>query len=107
MLYDPSAVKRLASAGCVLPPTRRSRSGTGGCQGCESASTTASAREPGLDAGAPGRLSCVALQEEEQQRPGVGYGIVLRSMIQPGEPGAGTRTSLGSRTFRHRAIPEE
>ena len=31
----------------------------------------------------------------------------LRSMSQPGEPGAGTRTSLGSRTLQHRAIPEE
>jgi hypothetical protein len=107
MLYDPLAVKRLASAVCVLPPTPRSLIGPSGCQGCESASTTESAREPGLDAGAPGRLYCVALQEDEQQRPGVGYGIVLRSMTQPGEPGAGTRTSLGSRTLRHRAIPEE
>src|SRR5712691_4891064 len=107
MLYDPLAVKRLASAVCVLPPTPRSRSGPSGCQGCESASTTASAREPGLDAGAPGRLYCVALQEEEQQRPGVGRGIVLRSMTQPGEPGAGARTSLGSRTLPHRAMPEE
>src|SRR6266571_953547 len=77
MLYDPSAVKRLASAVCVLPPTPRSRSGTSGCQGCESSSTTASSREPGLDAGAPGRLYCVPSQEEEQQRPVVGHGIVL------------------------------
>src|SRR5712691_10804013 len=107
MLYDPLAVKRLASAVCVLPPTPRSRIGTSGCQGCESSSTTESSREPGLDAGAPGRLYCVALQEEEQQRPVVGHGIVLRSMTQPGEPGAGTRTSLRSRTLPHRAIPEE
>src|SRR3989442_13647593 len=77
MLYEPLAVKRLASAGCVLPPTLRSLSGTSGCQGCESASTTASAREPGLDAGALGRLYCVPSQEEEQQRPGVGHGIVF------------------------------
>ncbi len=77
MLYDPLAVKRLASAVCVLPPTPRSRIGTSGCQGCESSSTTESSREPGLDAGAPGRLYCVALQEEEQQRPVVGHGIVL------------------------------
>src|SRR5712691_3043240 len=77
MLYDPLAVKRLASAVCVLPPTLRSRSGTSGCQGGESSSTTESAREPGLDAGAPGRLYCVPSQEEEQQRPGVGHGIVL------------------------------
>src|SRR6266567_2095426 len=103
MLYDPSAVKRLASAVCVRPPTPRSRSGTSGCQGCESSSTTASSREPDLDAGAPGRLYCVALQEEEQQRPGGGRGIVLRSMTQPGEPGEGARTSLGSRTLPHRA----
>src|SRR5713226_5150417 len=107
MLYDPLAVKRLASAVCVLPPTPRSRIGTSGCQGCESASTTESAREPGLDAGAPGRLYCGPSQEEEQQRPGVGHGIVLRSMTQPGEPGAGERTSLGSRTLQHRAMPEE
>jgi hypothetical protein len=77
MLYDPLAVKRLASAVCVLPPTPRSRIGTSGCQGCESASTTESSREPGLDAGAPGRLYCVPPQEEEQQRPVVGHGIVL------------------------------
>ena len=107
MLYDPSAVKRLASAVCVLPPTPRSRSGTSGCQGCESSSTTASSREPGLDAGAPGRLYCVPSQEEEQQRPGVGHGSVLRSMTQPGDPGEGERTSLGRRTLQHRAIPEE
>src|SRR2546427_2385204 len=31
----------------------------------------------------------------------------LRSMAQPGEPGEGERTSLGSRTLQHRAIPEE
>src|SRR5713101_4758642 len=107
MLYEPSAVKRLASAVCVLPPTPRSLIGSSGCQGCESSSTTESAREPGLDAGARGRLSCVPSQEEEQQRPGVGHGIVLRSMTQPGEPGEGARTSLGRRTLQHRAIPEE
>src|SRR2546430_3445127 len=28
-------------------------------------------------------------------------------MSQPGEPGEGERTSLGSRTLQHRAIPEE
>src|SRR6266702_222346 len=77
MLYEPLAVKRLASAVCVLPPTPRSRIGTSGCQGCESSSTTESAREPGLDAGARGRLYCVPSQEEEQQRPGVGHGIVF------------------------------
>jgi hypothetical protein len=60
----------------------------------------------GLDVFPPG-LDCVALQEEEQQRPGVGHGIVLRSMTQPGEPGEGERTSLGRRTRQHRAIPEE
>src|SRR5712692_4808846 len=67
MLYDPLAVKRLASAGCVLPPTPRSLIGPSGCQGCESSSTTESAREPGLDAGAQGRLYCGPSQEEEQQ----------------------------------------
>src|SRR3989441_11246318 len=77
MLYDPLAVKRLASAVCVLPPTPRSLIGPSGCQGCASASTTESAREPGLDAGAPGRLYCEPSQEEEQQRPGVGHGIVF------------------------------
>src|SRR6266567_2987408 len=77
MLYEPLAVKRLASAVCVLPPTPRSRIGTSGCQGCESSSTTESAREPGLDAGARGRLYCVPSQQEEQQRPGGGHGIVL------------------------------
>ena len=77
MLYDPLAVKRLASAVCVLPPTPRSLIGPSGCQGCASSSTTASSREPGLDAGAPGRLYCVPSQEEEQQRPVVGHGIVL------------------------------
>src|SRR5712691_10534357 len=107
MLYDPLAVKRLASAVCVITPTPRSLIGPSGCQGCESSSTTESAREPGLDAGAPGRLYCGPSQEEEQQRPVVGHGIVLRSMSQPGEPGEGERTSLRSRTLQHRAIPEE
>ena len=77
MLYEPLAGKRRASAVCVLPPTPRSLIGPSGCQGCESASTTESAREPGLDAGAPGRLYCAPSQEEEQQRPGVGHGSVL------------------------------
>src|SRR5712692_3645388 len=77
MLYDPLAVKRLASAVCVLPPTPRSLIGPSGCQGCESSSTTASSREPGLDAGAPGRLYCGPSQEEAQQRPVVGHGIVF------------------------------
>src|SRR5713226_8372899 len=77
MLYDPLAVKRLASAVCVLPPTPRSLIGPSGSQGCESSSTTESSREPGLDAGARGRLYCVPSQEEEQQRPVVGHGIVL------------------------------
>jgi hypothetical protein len=31
----------------------------------------------------------------------------LRGNVQPGEPGDGKRTSLGSRTLQHRAIPEE
>jgi len=31
----------------------------------------------------------------------------LRGNVQPGEPGEGERTSLGSRTLQHRAIPEE
>src|SRR6266568_8317896 len=96
MLYDPSAVKRLASAVCVLPPTPRSRSGTSGCQGCESSSTTASSREPGLDAGAPGRLYCVALQEEEQQRPGVGHGIVLEETSSQENLAKGKGRALGA-----------
>src|SRR5947209_19095831 len=33
MLYDPLAVKRRASAVCVLPPTPRSLSAVSGCQG--------------------------------------------------------------------------
>ena len=106
MLYDPLAVKRLASAVCVLPPTPRSLIGPSGCQGCEAASTTESAREPGLDAGAPGRLYCGLSQEKEQQRPGVGHGIALRSMTQPGEPGAGKRTRLGRHGLQHRAHNE-
>ena len=96
MLYDPLAVKRLASAVCVLPPTPRSRIGTSGCQGCESSSTTESAREPGLDAGAPGRLYCVALQEEEQQRPVVGHGIVLEETSSQENLAQGKGRALGA-----------
>jgi hypothetical protein len=96
MLYDPLAVKRLASAVCVLPPTPRSRIGTSGCQGCESSSTTESSREPGLDAGAPGRLYCVALQEEEQQRPVVGHGIVLGACPSQENLAKGKGRALGA-----------
>ena len=96
MLYDPLAVKRLASAGCVLPPTPRSLSGPSGCQGCESSSTTESSREPGLDAGAPGRLYCVALQEEEQQRPVVGHGIVLEETSSQENLAKGKGRALGA-----------
>src|SRR2546421_3041963 len=96
MLYDPLAVKRLASAVCVLPPTPRSRIGTSGCQGCESSSTTESAREPGLDAGAPGGFYCVALQEEEQQRPVVGNGIVLEETSSKETLAQGKGRALGA-----------
>src|SRR5712692_10751155 len=96
MLYDPLAVKRLASAVCVLPPTPRSRSGTSGCQGCESSSTTASSREPGLDAGALGRLYCVPSQEEEQQRPVVGHGIVLGACPSQENLAKGKGRALGA-----------
>ncbi len=96
MLYDPLAVKRLASAVCVLPPTPRSRIGTSGCQGCESSSTTESSREPGLDAGAPGRLYCVPSQEEEQQRPGVGHGIVLGACPSQENLAKGKGRALGA-----------
>src|SRR5713226_4076807 len=110
MLYDPLAVKRRASAVCVLPPTPRSRIGTSGCQGCESASTTESARELGLDAGAPGRLYCGLSQEEEQQRPGVGHGISerkrparrtwRRAKDEPGEPNTPAQSHSGRKTTR-------
>ena len=96
MLYDPLAVKRLASAVCVLPPTPRSLIGTSGCQGCESSSTTESAREPGLDAGAPGRLYCGPSQEEEQQRPGVGHGIVLGACPSQENLAKGKGRALGA-----------
>jgi hypothetical protein len=96
MLYDPLAVKRLASAVCVLPPTPRSRIGTSGCQGCESSSTTESSREPGLDAGAPGRLYCVPSQEEEQQRPVVGHGIVLEETSSQENLAQGKGRALGA-----------
>jgi hypothetical protein len=96
MLYDPLAVKRLASAVCVLPPTPRSRIGTSGCQGCESSSTTESSREPGLDAGAPGRLYCVPSQEEEHQRPVVGHGIVLGACPSQENLAKGKGRALGA-----------
>ena len=96
MLYDPLAVKRLASAVCVLPPTPRSRIGTSGCQGCESSSTTESSRELGLDAGALGRLYCVLSQEEEQQRPVVGHGIVLGACPSQENLAKGKGRALGA-----------
>src|SRR2546427_7244055 len=96
MLYDPLAVKRLASAVCVLPPTPRSRIGTSGCQGCESSSTTESSRELGLDAGALGRLYCVLSQEEEQQRPVVGNGIVLGACPSQENLAKGKGRALGA-----------
>src|SRR6266852_5059867 len=96
MLYDPLAVKRLASAVCVLPPTPRSQIGTSGCQGCESSSTTESSREPGLDAGARGRLYCVPSQEEEQQRPVVGHGIVLGACPSQENLAKGKGRALGA-----------
>src|SRR5712691_4033157 len=94
MLYEPLAVKRLASAVCVLPPTPRSRIGPSGCQGCESA------REPGLDAGAPGRLYCVPSQEEEQQRPVVGHGIVLGACPSQENLAQGKGRALGAERSR-------
>ena len=100
MLYDPLAVKRLASAVCVLPPTPRSRIGTSGCQGCESSSTTESAREPGLDAGAPGRLHCVPSQEEEQQRPVVGHGSVFGAWPSQENLAKGTGRAWGAERSR-------
>src|SRR6266851_8596710 len=96
MLYDPLAVKRLASAVFVLPPTPRSLIGPSGCQGCESSSTTESSREPGLDAGAPGRLYCGLSQEEEQQRPGVGHGIVLGACPSQENLAKGKGRALGA-----------
>jgi hypothetical protein len=100
MLYDPLAVKRLASAGCVLPPTPRSLSGPSGCQGCASSSTTESSREPGLDAGAPGRLYCAPSQEEEQQRPVVGHGIVFGAWPSQEKPAKGQGRAWGAERSR-------
>src|SRR2546428_6887283 len=102
MLYDPSAVKRRASAGCVLPPTPRSLIAVSGCQGGDpeggaERALTQERAEIILRAPPGGRTA------EARRRPWERLG----SMAQPGEPGAGTRTSLGSRTLQHRAIPEE
>src|SRR5437667_5000522 len=107
MLYDPLAVKRRASAVCVLPPTRRSRIDMSGCQG-------------GDPFGTNGERACAQALTQERAEiivrgPSGGRTAEARcrpwerlgSMAQPGEPGAGTRTSLGSRTLQHRAIPEE
>jgi hypothetical protein len=59
---------RPAPAVCVLPPTPRSLIGTSGCQGGDPLLAMGrGACASGLDAGAPGRLSCVPSQEEEQQ----------------------------------------
>src|SRR5215470_14629597 len=102
MLYDPLAVKRLASAVCVLPPTRRSLIGVSGCQGGDPAGGAERAltqeRAEIIVRTLPGGRTA-----EAGRRPWERLG----SMAQPGDPGAGERTSLGSRTLQHRAMPEE
>ena len=102
MLYDPLAVKRRASAVCVLPPTPRSLSAVSGCQGGdpEGGAERALTQERAeiIVRALPGGRTA-----EARRRPWERLG----SMAQPGDPGEGERTSLGSRTLPHRAIPEE
>src|SRR5262245_21792292 len=102
MLYDPSAVKRLASAVCVLPPTRRSLIGVSGCQGGDPAGGAEQAltqeRAEIIVRALPGGRTAEARWRSRDR---------LGSLTQPGDPGEGDRTSLGSSTLQHRAIPEE
>jgi len=106
MLYDPLAVKRLASAVCVLPPTPRSLIGVSGCQGgdpeggAERALTQERAEITlrGLQEGRTAEGSCRPRDRLEDNDPA--RRTWRRDKDEPGKPNAPAQSHSGRKTTR-------